>query len=220
MITAYTPDEHGVYQTHLPEKGPCRDHRDCLLCPKDRRLRKTGPKIELLVVHCRVHRCCFTLYPPGHVPYGRVPLVLLTLDGRRVERDRGPPYQGTLFQAARDAKDGRFWPRESEEGSRQARRTTQARQLERVGLILGLWCLSAGNSSDRVMDILGIAGMSWVEARRRVESKEGYRGKGQGVWLIIKPLPESFKSFIQLSTLGYHAGFWPKPQALVGLFRG
>ena len=33
--------------------------------------RKTGPRFALQILHCATHGRYFTVYPPGHVPYGR-----------------------------------------------------------------------------------------------------------------------------------------------------
>ena len=50
-------------------------HAGCaaaLLVVHHLRERKTGPQIPVTVVQCRTHRRAFTIYPLGHVPYGRL----------------------------------------------------------------------------------------------------------------------------------------------------
>ena len=48
----------------------------CSLSIDHYRDRKTGPGFPLAVVGCRRHPICrFTLYPPGHIPYGRQAVV-------------------------------------------------------------------------------------------------------------------------------------------------
>ena len=57
----------------FPCRGPCSswDERPCRLASDHDRERKTGPCFPIRVMRCRVHGHGFTLYPPGHVPYGR-----------------------------------------------------------------------------------------------------------------------------------------------------
>ena len=66
--------------------------------------RLTGPRHPLLVVRCRTHGVAFTLYPPGYVPYGRVPVVCRVDDGSDVDRT------GSLLGAALAASGGESWP--------------------------------------------------------------------------------------------------------------
>ncbi len=55
--------------------GPCRIARD------HRRDRKTGPEFPILVLRCYTHGRSFTLYPLGHVPYGRTAVAPVSPDG-------------------------------------------------------------------------------------------------------------------------------------------
>ena len=115
----------------LPDAGPCRMRAHHL------RERKTGPCHAVQVVICRTHGCAFTLYPPGHVPYGRYAVVPVSRDadllriaaddlgqpsGRAAgARPRGGapqrpseriPWETTQFVAALDAAAGHAWPRD------------------------------------------------------------------------------------------------------------
>lgn len=112
----------------------------CRVRPHHLRARKTGPCHPLQVAICRTHGVAFTLYPPGHVPYGRCAVAPASQDGRllrvapddngqsgsRAEGEDRPssgaiPWESTQFVAACDAAQGHAWPRE---GSAQAPRTT------------------------------------------------------------------------------------------------
>jgi len=71
--------------------GPAAMPRSCVYAPAGERCvlvfhhqreRKTGPQIPVTVVQCRTHRRAFTLYPLGHVPYGRLAVAPVGLDGR------------------------------------------------------------------------------------------------------------------------------------------
>jgi hypothetical protein len=80
----------------------------CVVVVHHRRERKTGPQTPVTVLQCRTHRRAFTLYPLGHVPYGRVAVAPVALDGQVVfstEREQGggttqPAWRATLFESA------------------------------------------------------------------------------------------------------------------------
>jgi hypothetical protein len=66
------------------------------------------------VAQCRTHRRAFTLYPLGHVPYGRLAIAPVTLDGQVVLSTqseptagdrRSPAWRATQFGAAFAAID-------------------------------------------------------------------------------------------------------------------
>src|SRR3712207_4169119 len=54
----------------------------CVLTVHHLRERKTGPQIPVTVMQCHTHGRAFTLYPLGHVPYGRLPVAPVGLDGQ------------------------------------------------------------------------------------------------------------------------------------------
>lgn len=75
VITTYAPDPSGVLVPVLPVQCiacPPASRGACLLRVDHRRPRKTGPGFALTVMSCATHDLAFTLYPPGHVPHGRV----------------------------------------------------------------------------------------------------------------------------------------------------
>ena len=219
VVSSYVGDRHGQMHPVVPSRGPCRDDRECQLVVKDRRFRKTGPGFPITVLNCKTHGRCFTLYPPGHVPYGRTPLVALSVQGGVVERERGPPYQGTYFQAALDASQKAAWPKEGTTGNAQPRFVTQLRHLKRCCLLFGLMAASRIRT-ETLWATMGIPGMAWQQARRRVVSHKGFRGKGNAIRQLLNLLPETLDSFLRLATLGHHAGFWPVPQVVEGFFVG
>jgi hypothetical protein len=115
----------------------------CVLVAHHMRERKAGPQIPVTVVQCRTHRRAFTLYPLGHVPYGRLAVAPVTLDGQVVlstERTptagdrRSPAWRTTQFGAAFAAADDptvkltdrRWWA------------TQTAEQLARSAALLGI----------------------------------------------------------------------------------
>src|ERR1017187_11039531 len=73
IITPYYASDEGAFAAVLPDR--CLDTAACAGCEisvHHLRARRTGPQFPLTVVHCKTHGHAFTLYPPGHVPYGRV----------------------------------------------------------------------------------------------------------------------------------------------------
>ena len=81
----------------------------CVLVVHHTRERKAGPQIPVTVAQCRTHRRAFTLYPLGHVPYGRLAVAPVTLDGQVVLATEGesgagdrrsPAWRGTRLGAA------------------------------------------------------------------------------------------------------------------------
>jgi len=85
----------------------------CVLVVHHQRERKAGPQIPLTVVQCQTHRRAFTLYPLGHVPYGRLAVAPVTLDGQVLfstesqpaAGDRRPAWRATQLGAAFAAID-------------------------------------------------------------------------------------------------------------------
>jgi hypothetical protein len=126
MVTLYAADAAGVMVASMPSSCLRREAGDppCCLWEDHRRERKTGPLFALTVARCGPHDRSFTLYPPGHVPYGRIAIAPVSVDGALVkeapseERTAGeapvaqPSLSGTVFGAAIDAAAGRAWPRQ------------------------------------------------------------------------------------------------------------
>jgi len=145
----------GGLEPRWPCVGPCaaEDERPCRLRRSHKRARKTGPGEKLQVASCGVHGRGFTLYPPGHVPYGRRPVAPVASDGAPIARTPerwSPPsgepaarcpavrrFEGTWFETAIDAADGRAWPRGSP-GASELRWETQRRALVRQAAWLGV----------------------------------------------------------------------------------
>jgi hypothetical protein len=104
----------------------------CALVVHHVRARKTGPQVPVTVMQCRTHRRSFTLYPLGHIPYGRVAVAPVGLDGevlfateseRLADGKRAPAWRATRFGPAFAAvhdptvklTDPRWWVTETPE---------------------------------------------------------------------------------------------------------
>jgi hypothetical protein len=86
----------------------------CVLVVHHLRERKAGPQTPVTVVQCRTHGRAFTLYPLGHVPYGRLAVAPVTLDGQvlfstesapAADDRRAPAWRATQLGAAFAAVD-------------------------------------------------------------------------------------------------------------------
>ncbi len=70
--------------------------------------RKTGPRFALRIFHCVTHRRYFTVYPPGHVPYGRQAMAPVDERGRVAAPDQEAAcWQATLFRCGAGCGGGR-----------------------------------------------------------------------------------------------------------------
>jgi hypothetical protein len=168
VFTAYLPRGDRL-APELPDCCPSRREgdADCAVGVHGWRPRKTGPGFPLCVVECGTHGGAFTLYPPGHVPYGRTAIAAISSDGHAVvDAERGPgesaaAWEVTVFGAACDAACGRAWPRSACEGYASFR--TQCRRVELGATLLGV--LVASDAAQLVMaTVLGVAALTLRDA--------------------------------------------------------
>lgn len=205
----YYYDEEGDFGPTFPDFGPCNEiGGPCQLGLKAWRSRKTGPTPRLAVIYCKTHKVNFTIYPPGHVPYGRVSLVELSLSGIPIDKGRDPPFSHTYFDAALDAAAGIAWPKSTEEGSMQPRFLTQCRHLERCCLLFGL-NKDEPKWREGVAEQLGIGGLL-LEETRHILLTGGYRASGTAVCQILREIRETEATFQRLATCGDYPKFWPQ----------
>ena len=139
---------------HLPDRclsslagaaGPCQ------VGGAGWRARSTGPRHPLRVVRCRVHEIAFTLYPVGHVPYGREPV--LGEPGEAGEIDTKSSLVGAAIAAIRKER----WPEElifDEPGPVQR---TQRRRVEWLGKAVGF------DQPQVESSVLGELGLAAIE---------------------------------------------------------
>ena len=70
----------------------------CKLTRHSFRDRKTGPRFALRILHCATHRRHFTVYPSGHVPYGREAVAPVDERGQIVvPEEEAACWQATIF---------------------------------------------------------------------------------------------------------------------------
>ena len=202
-----------------PSQGPCRgrDARPCRVGINHYRKRKTGPGYRLTVAHCSTHQRGFTLYPPGHVPYGRDPVACVAPDGSESGRgdERGQQavdrlFEGTYFQAALDGAEGIYWNPYAFNGGDQWW-ATQRRRLSRALDWLGI---APGTESD-VRELICAAleeDQLLVEvAVKQAEDFPGYRGQSRAVRDVLEAVCQGPCILDRLLFAGHLAGLWGRP---------
>lgn len=186
------------------------------------RERKTGPCHPLTVACCRTHHHAFTLYPPGHMPYGRQAVVLLAPDGSPPigEADRSSDtglemeIEGGLFDAALDAAAGRAWPRCSEryaDGGLERYWSGQGRLLEQSMELVGVAPGLCSDARSRIANVLSVERMLLDEQARAVRDAPGYRSRGEAVCAVLRAMPASRQRYQRLLEAGRLAGLWGVP---------
>ena len=124
ITAAYRASADGVLRPSMPEQcieGAAGGGLDCQVRLHHLRPRKTGPEFPLVVAECQTHGVAFTLYPPGHEPYGRVTVAPVDLEGQLLRGadgasgDRPVAWEPTIMGAAQDAAEGLAWPRDGAE---------------------------------------------------------------------------------------------------------
>jgi hypothetical protein len=177
MVTPYVADTDGRMIPERPRACPWAPAGvECRMVVEHWRPRKTGPEHALLVMSCRDHRRAFTLYPCGHVPYGRVAVAPVREDGVPLS-DRA--FAVTVFGAALDARAGALWRREQPGRARDAggvmHYRTQGRRLERSAALIGL-------VSEHVQPLiarrLGISTLELRDAARTLQASTRTRARG------------------------------------------
>lgn len=176
------------------------------------RVRKTGPRHAVAVVGCAVHaRGRYTLYPPGHFPYGREAVTLCSASGAvllEVGRRR-PAWAATLFGAALDAAAGLWWPSDSPwEDAR--RRRTQGRRLEFGGRLVGVHPDLDEGVRERIATRLGVATLKLRDAAR-VWSRS-WRKRGAAIVAVLDALPADAALLDRVLAAGALGAAWPEPR--------
>ncbi len=205
VTTEYWFDEKGRPTARMPEHCPMgADGSKCRIRKHSTRDRKTGPEHPLVVVKCIGHGIYFTLYPPGHVPYGRKRVVPDDAHGQ-------DPWRRTQFKAAVEAAAGEpAWSREPDGGPGW---WTQRRQIERAAEMLGLTC--PARQAERVADALSAGVLAHAQARRQYGEATGFRGRAQAVVRVLDVLSRG-GLLERLLLAGHLAGTLPEPWIWTG----
>lgn len=192
------------------------DTRPCRIGRKDTRDRCTGPCFPLWVLHCKTHGPHFTVYPPGHFPWGHDAVVQAPIDGTapRVtvteEQDAVPDVlEGTLFEPVWEAAHERLWSSDCDrvDGTW---RSVQVRKVEDAARLAGV----AGDVDDAGRDVqhaevLGVPAQLLRDARKSVAEKPGLISRAKAVIRVVLAVVRAGGSFAdRLIAAGYRAGLW------------
>jgi len=214
VVTPYRAGPDGTLEPELPTEGVCagQDHRPCKLNIDHRRKRSTGPCFPLTVMRCRPHRRGFTLYPPGHVPYGRIGVAAVAPDGSPIHGQNGAErYRGTLFEASLDASEQKAWHREHRGGSTDRWWGTQLRRLALAAQLLAVAPGVASRRREQVAEILCVDLLLLREQAQKMRAAQGYQQRGTAIRQVLVALPPSRFLPERLLECGYLAGCWGVP---------
>ncbi len=204
----------------MPCVLPTRCHAEqadptvCRIGVHHRRERKTGPRFPVVVLICYAHQRGFTLYPLGHVPYGRVALAPVTTDGEvvvTVTDESGPArpdWGSTIFGAVQDAAAGRAWAREDAIGKPLWQ--TQLRYLAEGARLLGLAASLAPSVGEAVATRLEVPRLLHLEAVRAYELAAGYQERGRAICSVLDRLHPGPCLVDRLLACGAQVGMWDR----------
>ena len=172
-------------------------------------------------MRCSTHKLGFTVYPPGHVPYGRQRIAPVALDGSPTQERAEPrqQFEGTIFDAALDAARNRLWLSESEQGSLTPRFPTQLRHLSQSAFLLGLSPDLKQTQREEIGQILSIPGQILHDTVKHICEDRSCSALGKSIRAILGLLPKTSSLFERLAEAGSVAGLWRCVQLWCGKLR-
>jgi len=166
------------------------------------------------VVRCATHPVhCFTLYPPGHFPYGRQALARCSVAGPLLLVDattRQPQWAGTVLHAAVRAASGELWPPHCASSISPAVRRTQGRHLDLAARLLGIHPSLDDGQRERIATRLRVPTMTLLSAACRWTTSWTLRGAA--IVLVLAALLADGSLLDRLVSAGYAAGLWAQPR--------
>ncbi len=228
VFAAYRADDHGVWVPDDLLECPYSNGVSCQIRLHHFRDRKTGPAHPLAVLECLAHGHAFTVYPPGHVPYGRRLVAPVAEDGSllRQAADELPDsarrplaWKQTLFVAALDAVRGVGWPRLEWTWGEERRLplatpglwATQLRWLRRGEALLGITPEMEPSTREQLAWQLGVPCLVLIAAEQSLAQARGYRSRGSAMVRVLQQLPARPRLVDDLVAAGYVAGLWGRP---------
>ena len=195
-MTTYKADKDGVLLPELPSRCVfATEAQTCSIFVDHYRFRKTGPCFPLAVVGCSVHpQRRYTLYPPGHFPYGRMPMAPYSPSGELLVDDTTgqPHWETTIFAAAVDAATGKRWSSDSLWNDPRRRRT-QGSRLQLTGRLLGVHPQLDDRMRERIATRLAVATMTLFTGAMAWAGN--WKMRGAGILAVLSAI------FIQVSLL-------------------
>lgn len=211
--TTYEADKEAVLRPVLPSRCVYATGAEtCSMFVDHYRARKSGPRFPIAVVGCSAHpQGRYTLYPPGHVPYGREAAVPSSPSGGLL-RDAATgahPWETTLFAAAVDAADGERWPSDSP-ALDPRRRRTQGRRLELAGRLVGVHAEIADAARERIATRLGVPTLRLRSAARNWT--RSWTRRGAAVLAVLLAVSVDGSLLDRLLAAGALGGLWAEPR--------
>lgn len=187
------------------------DDKECRIVKNHLRDRKTGPDF-ILVVRCKTHNVCFSIYPIGYTPYGREKIAQVSPDGKMPVGGQGSGrFAGTYFDAALDAAKSNAWRHDyqtSPPGPGPGF-ITQSLRLNRCCTWFGINPDSDATQREAVTHLLDVPGQLLHDHMQCISEHPGYQNKGYAVCSILEKLHCGPTLFERLAALGANVGFWP-----------
>lgn len=217
LLTAYLPDESGRWRPSVMPTACPRGDGDQVCCVSldYHRARKTGPCVPVAVLRCSTHGHGFTLYPSGHVPYGRVAVAPVGLDGvalkvascdaTSVKDEACEPWRLTRFGAVFDAAQGQAWSRRGPGPYWK----TQLQRLEELAALLGLAPAPPAALGEQFALLLDVPRLRLRDDTALLAAAMGFEARGT----ILKGTLESASTgrclLERVLACGALAGLWP-----------
>jgi hypothetical protein len=197
VVSEYFEDRDGRWRCEKPGSLPCGGEGEaCRVWVHEWRERSSGPEFPLMVVYCRTHDRYFTVYPPGHVPYGRVAI------GPEPGTGAGghSAWRGTLFEAA----VGEGWLRDYVYSGGTSWQTHR-RRLVRCGVLLGLH--GDGGVGESIAAMLDVP-LHVHAAARRVFQRGDVSSQRTALRSALETVTVSPRLWRALTRAGHAAGLW------------
>ncbi len=219
VCSPYFPSEtDGTLICEIPDVCPLGiqlgEQHTCIVSFNYLRERKTGPCIPLVIVQCLTHNVSFTIYPPGHVPYGREPLVDIALDGFQIEAelekdDAVNSFAGTLFDAALMGSQGAFYPKEGPYDLPMICYDTQLNHIKKSALLLGIAEAHQVSHNEHIAEALNIPRQFQIgQSSPILRTPWNSIKSGQAIRQILENAPRDCL-FERLVSCGFICGIWP-----------
>lgn len=209
VSSPYSPSGGGILTSAIPDVGPCslQGKPVCRVSLHHLRPRSTGPRHPISVVRCQTHGVTFTLYPLGHVPYGRKaigsPVPTADMSGANA-------FIGTVFEASLDAARGSPWLRVSPGGSDRWW-GTQSQYLSIAMHLCGVATGMTQTLRECIAAALQVQQLTLLDGRAVIQAQPGYQSRGRAVRSVLEQLPSRPCAIERLSVSGHLIGFWGIP---------
>ena len=195
-----------------PRCARAKGAQTCSLYIDHHRDRKTGPSFPLAVVGCSRHPDQrYTLYPPGHIPYGRQTVVPYSPTGSLLQdvATGQTLWPDTLLGAAIDAAVGQRWPALSPAGD-ERRRRTQGCRLDLAGKLLGIHPDVDARTRERIATRVQVPTMTLRSAAG--QWAVSWQARGAAVLAVLPSLPIDASLLDRILSAGAVTDLWPVPQ--------